>query len=109
MYIPSLYRIEDRETILAFMRAHNFATLVSAGEPGLVATHLPFVVAGREDRVILLSHMAKANPHWKCFEPGRESLVVFQAPHAYISPTFYDSRVNVPTWNYAAVRAPALE
>jgi transcriptional regulator len=26
-------------------------------------------------------------------------------PHAYVSPRLYDSRQNVPTWNYVAVHA----
>src|SRR5574341_1028122 len=105
MYNPSHFRMEDREAVLSFMRANNFASLVSAGDQGIVATHLPFIVAEREGQVVLRSHMAKANSHWKSFDDGRESLVIFQGPHAYISPTFYDSRVNVPTWNYAVVHA----
>jgi len=105
MYIPGYYKIEDREMALRFMRAYNFAALVSTGDEGMVATHLPFVIAEREGQVVLSSHLAKANPHWKLFDRTRESLVIFQGPHAYISPTFYDSPVNVPTWNYAVVHA----
>jgi transcriptional regulator len=108
MYNPHPYRIEDRQTLLSFMRAHNFASLVSTGETGIVATHLPFVIAEHQGQIMLRSHMAKANPHWKLFAADRESLVIFQGPHAYISPAFYDSPVNVPTWNYAAVHAYGL-
>jgi len=32
-----------------------------------------------------------------------ESLIIFHGPHAYISPSLYESRESVPTWNYAAV------
>jgi transcriptional regulator len=32
-----------------------------------------------------------------------ESLIIFHGPHAYISPTLYENRESVPTWNYAAV------
>jgi len=31
--------------------------------------------------------------------------VIFMQPHAYVSPRLYDSRQNVPTWNYVAVHA----
>ena len=34
-----------------------------------------------------------------------ETLVIFQGPHAYISPTHYEKKQNVPTWNYIAVHA----
>jgi transcriptional regulator len=105
MYIPADYKFEDRAGMLAFMRAHNFAALISSGGQGIVATHLPFVIDEHADSVVLRSHLAKANPHWKLFEPGREALVIFQGPHAYISPQFYDSPLSVPTWNYAAVHA----
>jgi transcriptional regulator len=46
--------------------------------------------------------MSKANPLWKTFEKNPEVLVIFQGPHTYISPTWYN-HVNVPTWNYQAV------
>ena len=29
-------------------------------------------------------------------------LVIFQGPHAYISPTWYEAHPSVPTWNYTA-------
>jgi transcriptional regulator len=31
--------------------------------------------------------------------------VIFQGPHAYISPTWYKTKPAVPTWNYAVVHA----
>lgn len=34
---------------------------------------------------------------------GEESLVIFHGPHAYISPSLYELRESVPTWNYATV------
>lgn len=35
----------------------------------------------------------------------REALVIFQGPHAYITPTWYSTHPSVPTWNYAVVHA----
>jgi transcriptional regulator len=53
----------------------------------------------------LRAHVARANPQWRHFEEGREALIVFQGPHAYISPSWYETQPAVPTWNYAAVHA----
>jgi transcriptional regulator len=53
----------------------------------------------------LVSHIARANPQWKHFETGREVLVIFTGPHAYISPAWYATAPAVPTWNYTAVHA----
>ncbi len=32
-------------------------------------------------------------------------LVLFQGPHAYITPSWYEETLSVPTWNYAMVHA----
>ena len=87
------------------MRAYSFAALATSGAGGLMATHLPFVIEEAGGRITLLAHMAKANPQWRDFAAGAEALVIFMQPHAYVSPRLYDSRQNVPTWNYVAVHA----
>ena len=111
MYTPRHNRMEDRAELLAYMRAYSFATLATSGPGGLTATHLPFVIEEDGGSITLLAHMAKANPQWRDFAAGADALVIFMQPHAYVSPRLYDSRQNVPTWNYVAVHAygrPAL-
>jgi transcriptional regulator len=104
MYIPEFNRVEDKTAALAFMRANPFAILVSNGDQSPFATHLPVVIAEPPGKVALRAHVAKANPHWKTLEE-KESLVIFHGPHAYISPSLYEIRESVPTWNYATVHA----
>ncbi len=104
MYIPKFFAETDVESLLAFMREFNFATLVSAENNYPTATHLPFIIEQREDKLILSAHMAKANLQWKEFG-GNDALVIFHEPHAYISPLLYNNKLNVPTWNYVAVHA----
>lgn len=108
MYIPASFRETDTATLHEFVRAHSFALLVSQGAGGLIASHLPLLLdvdadgdadAGPHGR--LLGHMARANPQWKAIEG--ETLAVFSGPHAYISPSWYETPGTVPTWNYAAV------
>ena len=103
MYIPEFNREEDRATILAFMRANPFAVLVSNVEGVPFATHLPLLIDDADDQIVIQGHMARANAHWKSMKEGEESLIIFHGPHAYISPSLYESRESVPTWNYAAV------
>ncbi|MFA5914056.1 MAG: FMN-binding negative transcriptional regulator [Burkholderiales bacterium] len=105
MYVPKINRQEDRGALLAYMRAYSFATLATSGTAGLTATHLPFVIEEQEGRITLLAHMARANPQWRDFAEDPDALVIFMQPHAYVSPRLYDSRQNVPTWNYVAVHA----
>jgi transcriptional regulator len=103
LYIPEFNRQEDRSAILAFMKANPFAILVSNADGVPFATHLPLLIDEAGEEIVLQGHMAKANPHWKWMKEDEESLVIFHGPHAYISPTLYEIRESVPTWNYAAV------
>jgi len=105
MYVPKLNQMEDRAALLAYMRAYSFAALATAGPAGLMATHLPFVIEEQDGQITLLAHLAKANPQWRDFAAGGDAMAIFMQPHAYVSPRLYDSRQNVPTWNYVAVHA----
>jgi transcriptional regulator len=107
MYIPQHFREDDTAVLHALIRDYSFATLVSTQEDGLpIATSLPFVLDSQpEPYGILMAHMALTNPQWRTFRPDREVLVIFQGPHAYISPSWYEADLAVPTWNYATVHA----
>ncbi|MBI2752989.1 MAG: FMN-binding negative transcriptional regulator [Betaproteobacteria bacterium] len=115
MYSPAYNRIEDRAELLAFLRANNFALLVTGTGGALHASHLPAIVEERTSaaqnprgggsmQLVLVMHMAKANLQWREFFDD-EVLVVFSGPHAYVSPRWYEQNERVPTWNYAAVHA----
>ncbi|MFB9296131.1 FMN-binding negative transcriptional regulator [Persicitalea jodogahamensis] len=104
MYIPATNAMNDRDEIVDFMQRFSFATIISTKDSVPTATHLPFVVEVRNDTIVLLSHFARANSHWKYLE-GQTVLVIFSEPHAYISTEHYDKPQNVPTWNYVAVHA----
>lgn len=105
MWVPSRFREDDRETLHDWIEANDFALLVSADAQGVpTATHLPFLLdRDRGPHGTLIAHMARANPHWRSL--GGEALVVFSGAHAYISPSWYEDQVTVPTWNYVAVHA----
>jgi transcriptional regulator len=103
MYIPSYFRNENFDELFAFMQAHSFAVFTCNGEGVPLITHLPFTVERTDAGLRLSSHLAAANPQAKTLEQTDEVLVVFNGPHAYISPTNYEKKQNVPTWNYIAV------
>jgi transcriptional regulator len=103
VYIPEHFRVEDRQAALAFMRANPFAILVSNADHAPFATHVPVVIRESTDHLAIRGHVAKANPHWRYLQNDPMCLMIFHGPHAYISPSNYDSRENVPTWNYGAV------
>jgi transcriptional regulator len=107
MYIPKHFREDDLAMLQKLMRDYSFAILVSTQEDSVpVATHLPFTYdTNPAPYGTLRAHMALGNSHWRAFQEERESLVIFQGPHTYISPSWYDVELSVPTWNYATVHA----
>jgi transcriptional regulator len=102
MYTPKLYREDDRTRILDFLQHNDFATVVAYDGEKPVASHLLVEVIEQAGGWFINSHMSRANPLWKVFDGNSEILVIFQGPHTYISPTWYN-HINVPTWNYQAV------
>jgi transcriptional regulator len=99
MYIPKYFKINDENVIFNLIEENSFATLISQhnGEP--YASHLPFVL--NKDERALYGHFARANGQWKDIEK-QQVLVIFQGPHCYISPSWYETKDAVPTWNYVA-------
>src|SRR5579884_840207 len=106
MYIPKHFAVHDPAWIRAFIDEYRFATLVTLADGEPFATHLPLLYEpGAGPNGLLRGHMARANPHWKSFE-GSIQLAIFTGPHAYVSPTWYETAgPAVPTWNYTAVHA----
>ena len=106
MYVPPHFETPGKETLLSLLPEASFALLISTDGDGVpIATHLPFSYdESRGEFGTLTAHMARANPHGQILEKG-EVLVIFQGPHAYISPGYYTTDINVPTWNYVAVHA----
>jgi transcriptional regulator len=104
MYSPPYNQIEKRAELLEFMRANNFALLVTGTGGILHGSHLPVMAHEKDGELVLDMHMAKNNAQWKEFFDD-EVMVVFFGAHAYVSPRWYEDQERVPTWNYAAVHA----
>jgi len=100
MYTPAHFAETDRARIEAVIRDNAFGTLVSVVDGRAQASHIPFLYDS--ERGVLQGHVARANPQWETLDSAQDVLVIFQGPHAYISPTWY-TRPGVPTWNYVTV------
>ena len=107
LYVPAHFRMDDPHAQLALIRENAFGTLLSsAGDGEMHVSHVPFVVERHgTGRVTLQGHVARANAHWEALEGARRVMAIFQGPHAYVSPGWYESHPAVPTWNYAVVHA----
>ena len=110
MYLPPHFEATDPASLHRLIRAHPLGALVTSGEQGLDANHLPFEFDADEGAYgILRAHVARNNPLWQEVKEGQEVLVIFRAAEGYISPNWYPSKQahhkQVPTWNYAVVHA----
>jgi transcriptional regulator len=110
MYIPPHFREDRVDALHDAIRGTGLATLVSLTGDGLIASHAPMLLdPDPEPYGTLVGHLARANPHARLADPGVETLVIFQGPDAYITPSWYATKREtgkvVPTWNYAAVHA----
>jgi len=105
MYIPKQFEVTDPETLYPVIQQFSFATVVTNGGKAPFASHLPMLLEAEGGEARLIGHMARANPQWRHFENTGEALVIFEGPHGYISPAWYETELAVPTWNYVAVHA----
>lgn len=109
MYNPASFQITDKQAMLALVAEYPLGLLITNSVNGLSASPLPFIcqTAATGD-ITLVSHMARANDHWKTLTDPSDCLVVFQGPQNYVTPSWYASKPVthkvVPTWNYATVQ-----
>lgn len=108
MYVPPHFRQSDTAAMQAAMRDIAFASLVSHGEHGLTASHVPLLLdAARGPYGVLRGHLARANMQAR--QKPDQALAIFLGPQGYISPGWYAAKREhgkvVPTWNYIAVHA----
>lgn len=105
MYVPKHFAEADGEKVRAVIDQNGFVTVVSYPEgESPYFNHLPVIFSSKagEDEV-LIGHMARRNPQWNHFRKNPACTILVNGPHAYITPRWYKSGRDVPTWNYAAV------
>ncbi|UVL61631.1 FMN-binding negative transcriptional regulator [Pseudomonas sp. B21-032] len=110
MFTPSSYKETDLDRLHQQIEQTRLAVLVTHGEQGLQASHLPLLLDRKQgSNGTLYGHFARANKQWQDLANGAEALLVFAGPDAYVSAGYYPSKVDdprtVPTWNYTAVHA----
>lgn len=96
------FRIEE-DRALAFAAERGFGVVVAADDRGPRASHVPFVILRRDNRVIVQIHFTARNPLVELADGVRRFLLIVSGDDAYVSNDWYASRDNVSTWLYEAV------
>lgn len=101
MYVNPAFKTPDEEA-WAFVAQRGFGTVVAIDNGRPVASHVPLLVTGDASERRLEFHLARANSLHEIIGRSAEVLVTVAGPDAYISPDWYTSADQVPTWNYIA-------
>lgn len=97
VHIEKAFHIGDLRTARWIVRAHPFATIVTAD---LHATHMPCLLEEETDGLVILGHVARPDP--ACEALDGPVLLIFHGPHGYVSASWYASD-TIPTWNHVTL------
>jgi transcriptional regulator len=103
MYTPPMFK-PDRAASLAFAQARGFGTVCAWDGRKPIASSLPFYLASADDGTPCAAfHVARHNPLVKLADGKSCWLMAVNDADAYVSPDWYASPDQVPTWLYQAV------
>lgn len=105
MHPAAAFRVEDRATLLAFLRENPFVTLCAAVRGSPLIAQAPVVVHEADGEVVLDFHLSRGSVLAPHLTQGFRAIALAAGPDAYISPDWYESADQVPTWNYLSVEA----
>ncbi len=106
MYDIPYFKASNHQEVLDFMQAHPFVTICGVDTNGLpVATHIPVLIKIEHDKIIISGHVMRKQDHSIAFESNKNVLVIFSAPSAFVSASWYTTKNMGSTWNYQTVHA----
>lgn len=109
-YLPAHHAETDVDVLHATIDAHPLGIWVTLGAGELLVNQVPFLLdRDRGAHGTLRCHVARANAVWRELSTTLDSVVVFAAESAYVTPSWYAAKAEhgrvVPTWNYVTVHA----
>ncbi len=106
MYNISYFKANNQEEVFAFMQANPFVTICGVDENGLpIAAQVPILIKQENDKLMISGHLMRKQDHTNAFEKNNNVLIVFSAPSAFVSASWYKEKGIASTWNYQTVHA----
>lgn len=103
MYTPPMFKF-DRSASLGFAQARGFGTVCAWNGNKPIASSVPFILTSADDGTPLAAfHVARGNPLAGLADGTSSWLLAVNGADAYVSPDWYLSPDQVPTWLYQAV------
>ena len=106
MYNIPHFKAKDQQEVVDFMHANPFVTICGVDKEGFpVATQVPVLLKTENDKIIISGHVMRKQDHTNAFELNNNVLVIFSAPSAFVSASWYSVKGVASTWNYQTVHA----
>lgn len=103
MYTPPMFK-SDRAASLAFAEARGFGLACAWDGAKPIASSLPFYLTAASDGTPRAAfHVARHNPLVRLADGRASWLLAVNGADTYVSPDWYVSPDQVPTWLYQAV------
>lgn len=103
MFLPQLFKVEDFNALITFLKRNSFATVITSQNDVPYASQVPVMVDVIDDEIVLSFHLARPNPQTKTLENNQNVLIQFTGAHGYVSSSWYEQE-EVSTWNYQAAQ-----
>lgn len=75
MFSPKLFKVEDFNALIDFLRKNPFATVISSKDDVPYATQVPVMVDVIDEEVVLSFHLVRPNPQNKTLEQNKNVLI----------------------------------
>lgn len=101
MHPNPAFRQEPLAMNLALCWRRGFGMLCLNGDPAPMISHVPYFldeVGGTAE-----IHLVRSNPIARAVTRPMPAVIAVNGPDGYVSPDWYDTPDQVPTWNYVAV------
>lgn len=101
MHPNPAFRQEPAFTNIGLCRKRGFGMLCLNGDPTPMIAHVPFFLDETGD--VAEIHLVRSNPIARVVSQPTPAVITVNGPDGYVSPDWYDTPDQVPTWNYVAV------
>jgi len=106
MHPNPVFHDADQARNIAFARARAFGILAINAEDGPHLSHIPFLLNADASSADL--HLVRSNPIARMGEGPHRAKIIVSGPDSYVSPDWYGTEDQVPTWNYVAVHLTGM-